>query len=298
MPNIQERLDQAVTVAETASQKLHQTVNGGETETVTVESGEIPTVAKAIKDIKDTILSNTNNLVEQAQNAAQEAVSAVDEAKQTLADTKNYVDSAKEEISTASTSAVENIQNQVSSAETRIDNNSSAVDEVKEAALSAAQSAIDNVTEDVTQAASAKIDTYVQTNIQPQIDNYVETNSYPAIDNYIETTAKPNIDEHTAALQQQITQNKNDILSIQTLKADKAPEINELSGPTLNLEIEKIYKISVPQDFSGALEFVLPSVSDNTKFHQIMAKMQNLKENLTVDWGTQTFFNFLQWQRA
>lgn len=102
---------------------------------------------------------------------------------------------------------------------------------------------------------------------------------------------KPNIDEHTAALQQQITQNKNDILSIQTLKADKAPEINELSGPTLNLEIEKIYKISVPQDFSGALEFVLPSVSDNTKFHQIMGKMQNLKENLTVDWGTQTFFN-------
>ncbi len=303
MPNIQERLDQAVTVAETASQKLHQTVNGGETETVTVESGEIPTVAKAIKDIRDTILSNTNNLVEQAQNAAQEAVSAVDEAKQTLADTKNYVDSAKEEISTASTSAVENIQNQVSSAETRIDNKinqaeqsldttiSSAVDEVKEAALSAAQSAIDNVTEDVTQAASAKIDTYVQTNIQPQIDNYVETNSYPAIDNYIETTTKPNIDEHTAALQQQITQNKNDILSIQTLKADKAPEINELSGPTLNLEIEKIYKISVPQDFSGALEFVLPSVSDNTKFHQIMGKMQNLKENLTVDWGTQTFFN-------
>ena len=212
MPNIQERLDQAVTVAETASQKLHQTVNGGETETVTVESGEISTVAKAIKDIRDTILSNTNNLVEQAQNAAQEAVSAVDEAKQTLADTKNYVDSAKEEISTASTSAVENIQNQVSSAETRIDNKinqaeqsldttiSSAVDEVKEAALSTAQSAIDNVTEDVTQAASAKIDTYVQTNIQPQIDNYIETNSYPAIDNYIETTTKPNIDEHTAAL--------------------------------------------------------------------------------------------------
>lgn len=53
MPNIQERLDQAVTVAETASQKLHQTVNGGETETVTVESGEIPTVAKAIKDTYD-----------------------------------------------------------------------------------------------------------------------------------------------------------------------------------------------------------------------------------------------------
>lgn len=70
------------------------------------------------------------------------------------------------------------------------------------------------------------LDTYVQTNIQPQIDNYVETNSYPAIDNYIETTTKPNIDEHTAALQQQITQNKNDILSIQTLKADKAPEIS------------------------------------------------------------------------
>ncbi len=50
--------------------------------------------ARSFNEVRDTILSNTNNLVEQAQNAAQEAVSAVDEAKQTLADTKNYVDSA------------------------------------------------------------------------------------------------------------------------------------------------------------------------------------------------------------
>lgn len=76
MANIQERLDQAVTVAETASQKLHQTVNGGETETVTVESGEIPTVAKAIKDIRDSISSGASDIIQIATDAKNAAVQA------------------------------------------------------------------------------------------------------------------------------------------------------------------------------------------------------------------------------
>ncbi len=76
MPNIQERLDQAVTVAETASQKLHQTVNGGETETITVESGEIPTVAKAIKDIRDSISNGASDIIQIATEAKNTAVQA------------------------------------------------------------------------------------------------------------------------------------------------------------------------------------------------------------------------------
>lgn len=76
MPNIQERLDQAVTVAETASQKLHQTINGGETETVTVESGEIPTVAKAIKDIRDSISNGASDIIQIATDAKNTAVQA------------------------------------------------------------------------------------------------------------------------------------------------------------------------------------------------------------------------------
>ena len=51
MPNMQERLETAIERTETDSSLFHDVVHGPDTATVTTENGQVPTVAKALKDV-------------------------------------------------------------------------------------------------------------------------------------------------------------------------------------------------------------------------------------------------------
>ena len=64
MPNMQERLNAAVDRAEIDTELLHEVVNGDITTTGEVESGSVPTVAKAINDIRVVVNENANILHE------------------------------------------------------------------------------------------------------------------------------------------------------------------------------------------------------------------------------------------
>lgn len=70
MPNMQERLDAAVDKAEVDTGLLHDVVHGSITTEVTTEGGKVPSVAKVIHDIRESIHSETSDLVGQAQTAA------------------------------------------------------------------------------------------------------------------------------------------------------------------------------------------------------------------------------------
>lgn len=76
MVNMQERLDAAVLTAEETTQKFYQVVHGNDHETIFVDSGEIPTVSKALKDIRESISTGSNDIVQKAIQAKEIAVQA------------------------------------------------------------------------------------------------------------------------------------------------------------------------------------------------------------------------------
>lgn len=76
MSNIQERLDEAVATAEATSDKFYNIVHGADDEVIAVDSGNVPTVAKTIKDIRDSISTGVNDLVTTATEAKEIVVAA------------------------------------------------------------------------------------------------------------------------------------------------------------------------------------------------------------------------------
>ena len=90
MANLQERLISAVDTAEIDTSLLHNIVHGSDTSIVTTEGGDVPTVAKAIKDIKDKVYNQTYNLVETAQNAANIATQKASECCDMTQEVINY----------------------------------------------------------------------------------------------------------------------------------------------------------------------------------------------------------------
>ncbi len=77
--NIQERLDQAVATAEETTEKFYNIVHGEDDETVTVDSGDVSTVAKTIKDIRESISTGVNDLVSTATEARDIVIQAKDD---------------------------------------------------------------------------------------------------------------------------------------------------------------------------------------------------------------------------
>lgn len=73
MANMQERLETAVSQTETDSGLFHNIVHGSDTQTVPTETGDVPSVAKAIKDMRDLLHGQTSDLVGTAEMAAQTA---------------------------------------------------------------------------------------------------------------------------------------------------------------------------------------------------------------------------------
>lgn len=73
MTSMRDKLSSAVNSAEADSSLFHNIVHGNDTTVVSTEGGQVPSVAKAIKDICATITNESNNIVEIAQTAAQTA---------------------------------------------------------------------------------------------------------------------------------------------------------------------------------------------------------------------------------
>lgn len=73
MTSMRDKLSSAVNSAEADSSLFHNIVHGNDTTVVFTEGGQVPSVAKAIKDICATITNESNNIVEIAQTAAQTA---------------------------------------------------------------------------------------------------------------------------------------------------------------------------------------------------------------------------------
>ena len=71
MANMQERLNSAVDQAETDTGLLHDMVHGDDAKLVPTENGDVPSIAKVIKDIRNQIHGNTSDLVERAETAAE-----------------------------------------------------------------------------------------------------------------------------------------------------------------------------------------------------------------------------------
>jgi len=81
--------------------------------------------------------------------------------------------------------------------------------------------------------------------------------------------------------------NQTDLQNALNLKADKAPAINVLStSGTITLADNSVNSITP----SGAVTFSLPSVSDNTVFHQILVQI-NMTSAVSIGLGTSYYFN-------
>ena len=80
MSNMEERLETAVTQTEIDSCKWHAIVHGDENSTIETENGNVPTIAKQLKDIRNAITGGVSDVVAAAESARDEAKSVRDNA--------------------------------------------------------------------------------------------------------------------------------------------------------------------------------------------------------------------------
>lgn len=72
--NMEERLQAVVSQAETDGKLWHDIVHGDETSSVETQSGEVPSIAKQLKDIRDEITGGVLDVVQAAEIARDEAI--------------------------------------------------------------------------------------------------------------------------------------------------------------------------------------------------------------------------------
>ena len=152
MPNMQERLEIAIERTETDSSLFHNMVHGTDTQTVPTEGGEVPTMAKALKDVRDELYGQASSLVNMAQAAADDAANSVLLAKAEVQNAKTEVQNAKQE--------VRNAQAEVVNAQTEVQNAAAEVVKAK-AEVTNAKAEVQNAKAEVNNAkaevAKAKI---------------------------------------------------------------------------------------------------------------------------------------------
>ena len=112
---MQERLEIAIERTETDSSLFHNMVHGTDTQTVPTEGGEVPTMAKALKDVRDELYGQASSLVNMAQAAADDAANSVLLAKAEVQNAKTEVQNAKQEVRNAQAEVV-NAQTEVQNA--------------------------------------------------------------------------------------------------------------------------------------------------------------------------------------
>ena len=87
MANMEERLQAIVSQAETDGTKWHDIVHGDDSTTVPTENGDVPTVAKQLKDVRDAITGGVSDVVAEAEAARDEAIAAKNATNQLKTDT-------------------------------------------------------------------------------------------------------------------------------------------------------------------------------------------------------------------
>ena len=73
---MEEKLQAVVSQAENDGSKWHLIVHGNNETTVATENGNIPTVSKQLKDIRDEITGGVSDVVAEAEAARDEAIAA------------------------------------------------------------------------------------------------------------------------------------------------------------------------------------------------------------------------------
>ena len=111
MANMEERLEAVVASAETDGSKWHTIVHGDENSTIETENGDVPTVAKQLKDIREAITSGVSDVVAEAESARDEAIAARNATNQLKNDT-NIIKSDTEQLKT-DTLNIKNQANQI-----------------------------------------------------------------------------------------------------------------------------------------------------------------------------------------
>ena len=126
MPNMQERLETAIERTEVDSGLFHNMVHGKDTQTVTTENGKVPTVAKALKDIRNELYGQTSSLVNMAQAAADDASNSATQAHTEFQNAQAEVTKAKAEVTkakaevTKAQTEVQNAQAEVTKAQAEV----------------------------------------------------------------------------------------------------------------------------------------------------------------------------------
>lgn len=90
--NMEEQLQTIVAQAEADTALWHNIVHGNDTTTVATENGNVPTVAKQLKDVRIEITSGANDIISKAteiKNQAVEAKENVESIKRNVEDLKN-----------------------------------------------------------------------------------------------------------------------------------------------------------------------------------------------------------------
>jgi len=129
---MEERLQAVVSQAEIDGSKWHTIIHGDETTTVVTERGNVPTVAKQLKDVHDAITGGVADVVAETEAARDEAIAAKNATNQLKSDTitikedtlaiKEQATEVFNNISTATDTAIFNIQTETSAQVSNIKN--------------------------------------------------------------------------------------------------------------------------------------------------------------------------------
>ena len=125
MANMEERLEATVSQAETDAQKWHNIIHGNDVSSVSTENGNVPTVAKQLKDVRDAITGGVSDVVAEAEAARDEAIVAKNATNKLKSDTnviKAEVSQLKSDTLTIKNQASEIFNNISSATDTSISN--------------------------------------------------------------------------------------------------------------------------------------------------------------------------------
>lgn len=100
--NMEERLEATVSKAEVDGDLWHKIIHGDQNSTVKTENGDIPTISKQLKDVRNAITGGVSDVVAEAESARDEAKSVRDNAlvvkneiTQLKSETKEFRDTAE-----------------------------------------------------------------------------------------------------------------------------------------------------------------------------------------------------------
>ena len=85
--NMEERLQAVVLQAELDGKKWHNIIHGDKNTTIATENGDVPTVSKQLKDVREAITGGVSDVVTEAESARDETIVAKNTVEQLKSDT-------------------------------------------------------------------------------------------------------------------------------------------------------------------------------------------------------------------